>query len=163
MEKNKHNNRMILYRDFQKIAKSKDKEIPHREIYYPVLSLFMKYITDKLLKEGYIKIPCGLGTIRIVGRKLNIRFENNRILGAAPDWGETNRLWERDKEAKNKKQIVYFFNEHTNGIVYSFKWYRKGKYLPNKTIYDFRPSRNLKKRLQKEILNGREYTLRKTY
>lgn len=150
-------NRMIKYRDFHKLAKTRNKKMPHRDIYYPVLTLYMKYLVDNLLKYGKVKLPKGCGSIKITGRKLKIRYKDGRIIGALPDWAETKKLWERDTEAKKNKQLVYHFNEETNGILYSIKWDRFGTYLPNKFLYNFRASRNLSAKVAKEIMSGKEY------
>lgn len=152
--------RMITYREFQKLAKEDNKKIPHRDIYYPVLSLFMEYLSEQLLNEGLITLPYGLGKLCIIGCTKKIKFKDNKIVGLPVDWLETKKLWERDKESKKNKQLVFFLNEHTNGIMYSFRWYRTNVYSTNKNLYDFRPCRGIKKKLCNNIKSGKEYLLR---
>ena len=90
--------------------------------YVQITNQFMKFLSSKLLSQGDINIPERLGKLSIYGKKVKVKVEDGQIKGLAPDWVKTKELWESDKEAKNKKQLVYHFNEETNGIRYKFSW-----------------------------------------
>ena len=77
----------------------------------------------------------------------------------APDWAETKKLWEEDAEAKANKQLVYHFNENTNGVRYKFSWIKSRVLVSNKTFYNLIMTRQNKRDLSQEIKNGKEYLI----
>ena len=77
----------------------------------------------------------------------------------APDWVKTKELWESDKEAKKNKQLVYHFNEETNGIRYKFAWSKNRVLVSNKTLYNLRMTRSNKRELSKLVREGKEYLI----
>ena len=121
---------------------------------------FMKYLSAKLLVDGIVKFPERLGYVQVVGNKSKFRVENNMIKGLAPDWAGTKALWESDEEAKNNKQLVYHFNEDTNGVRYRFFWSKSRVLVANKTLYNLRMTRTNKRTLSSNIKNGKEYLIK---
>lgn len=121
---------------------------------------FLKFMMLKLWSRGEIMIPERLGNILIRGHKSNIRVEDGKLVGAAPDWASTKKLWQEDEEARTNKQLVYFFNEHTQGIRYSYKWSKSRVLCANKTLYSLRMSRFNKRKLSSLIKEGHEYLIK---
>ena len=127
--------------------------------YVQIINQFMKFLILKLLSTGEIILPERLGRLSIFGKKVNIRIEDGEIKGLAPDWVKTKQLWDSDEEAKNNKQLVYHFNEETNGIRYKFAWSKNRVLVSNKTLYNLRMTRSNKRELSKLIREGKEYLI----
>ena len=128
--------------------------------YVQIINQFMKFLILKLLSTGEIILPERLGRLSIFGKKVNVRIEDGEIKGLAPDWVKTKQLWDSDEEAKNNKQLVYHFNEETNGIRYKFSWSKNRVLVSNKTLYNLRMTRSNKRELSKLVREGREYLIK---
>lgn len=128
--------------------------------YVQIINQFMKFLILKLLSTGEIILPERLGRLSIFGKKVNVRIENGEIKGLAPDWVKTKQLWGSDEEAKNNKQLVYHFNEETNGIRYKFFWSKNRVLVSNKTLYNLRMTRSNKRELSKLVREGKEYLIK---
>ena len=131
-----------------------------KSIYLQITNQFMKFLSSKLLSQGEINIPERLGKLSIYGKKVKVKVEDGQIKGLAPDWVKTKELWESDEEAKNKKQLVYHFNEETNGIRYKFAWSKNRVLVSNKTLYNLRMTRSNKRELSKLVREGKEYLIK---
>ena len=127
--------------------------------YVQIINHFMKFLSSKLLSTGEIILPERLGRLSIFGKKVNVRIEDGEIKGLAPDWVKTKQLWDSDEEAKNNKQLVYHFNEETNGIRYKFSWSKNRVLVSNKTLYNLRMTRSNKRELSKLVREGKEYLI----
>ena len=128
--------------------------------YVQIINHFMKFLSSKLLSTGEIIIPERLGKLSIFGKKVKIRIEDGEIKGLAPDWVKTKELWDSDPIAKQNKQLVYHFNEETNGIRYKFAWSKNRVLVSNKTLYNLRMTRSNKRELSKLVREGREYLIK---
>ena len=127
--------------------------------YVQIINHFMKFLITKLLITGEINIPERLGKLSIFGKKVNVRIEDGEIKGLAPDWVKTKQLWDSDTEAKENKQLVYHFNEETNGIRYKFFWSKNRVLVSNKTLYNLRMTRSNKRELSRLVKNNKEYLI----
>ena len=127
--------------------------------YVQIINHFMKFLSSKLLSTGEIILPDRLGRLSIFGKKVNVRIEDGEIKGLAPDWVKTKQLWDSDEEARNNKQLVYHFNEETNGIRYKFSWSKNRVLVSNKTLYNLRMTRSNKRELSKLVREGKEYLI----
>ena len=128
--------------------------------YVQIINHFMKFLSSKLLSTGEINIPERLGKLSIFGKKVNVRIEDGEIKGLAPDWVKTKELWDSDPIAKQNKQLVYHFNEETNGIRYKFAWSKNRVLVSNKTLYNLRMTRSNKRELSKLVREEKEYLIK---
>lgn len=128
-------------------------------LYLSIVNSFMLFLIAKLFHTGEIKLPQGMGTISIIGKKQKLKMEDGKIKGLAPDWKSTKELWEADAEAKTNKQIVYYFNEETQGVRYRFRWSKNRVFLQNKSMYRLIMTRTNKRTLAKLIKQGKEYLI----
>ena len=147
-------------RDSYIIYKSVSKEPLEVSRYIEITNLFMKFLSNKLLEKGSIIIPERLGNLSIIGKKIKVRIEEGKIKGLAPDWVKTKELWEEDSQAKLEKQLVYHFNENTNGIRYKYSWSKNRVLVTNKTLYNLKMTRENKRNLSKLVTEGKEYLIR---
>lgn len=145
-------------RSSYKLYKAEIKDPVSIEVYLDVTILFAKFLADILLKGFSVKLFERLGTLYFLGKKAKPRIdENDKIKGLSPNWAATNKLWKENPKAKEKKEIVYNFNEHSNGIRYRLQWSKKHVFIKYKDFYSFVLSRDNKHKFKDEIIKGTEY------
>lgn len=136
-------------------------EILNISEYRKLMNSFNTFLMKKVLEGNEVILPSRMGRISIQGIHQNIRVdENGKIKGTRIDWKSTKDLWARDTEHAQKKTLIYFFNEHSDGIKYSFKWSKNNVPVQNKNFYTFIPSRHNKRTLAKLIKGGAEYIIK---
>src|SRR6478609_184780 len=88
-----------------------------KKMYFLIIYEFMQFIITKVYQGFEIKLQRNMGELKILGKKVipKIDEETGTIKGLSPNWKATKELWAKNPEAKEKKEIIYFFNEHTNG------------------------------------------------
>lgn len=145
-------------RDSYKHYKSEVKESVDIKVYLEIASEFMKFIMKKVFDGFEVKLPARLGSFQIIGRKVKPKLnEEGEIANLAPDWVKTKALWESNPKAKLNKELVYCFNEHTNGVRYKFLWSKKNVNVINKGIYSIKFSRANKRKINELVKQGKEY------
>lgn len=145
-------------RESYKYYKENAPEPVDIKTYLKIASQFITFLMGKVFEGSEVKLPARLGSFKIVGTKVKPRIgEDGEIKGLAPNWPETKKLWEKDPEAKARKQLVYCFNEHTNGIKYKLAWAKKNVNIKNKTVYSFKLSRANKRKIHELAKKGKEY------
>ena len=115
--------------------------------YNSIAVTFFKLALKHLLSGGEVRLPSGLGVLKIVKRKRDL---NN----LKPNWKATKDLWSKDDIAKENKKIVYHLNEHSNGFFYRFFWNR-GK-IKNIRMYCFKPVKAAKRSLASALINDKK-------
>lgn len=150
--------RTVTLRDSYKFYKSNTENPIGLKVYLQIALGFIKFMIAKVLDGKDIKLPCELGILGIRGRKQKPRLdEAGNIVGLAPDWVGTKKLWGENPEAKAKKQLLYHFNEHSSGFRYKAVWFKKGFKFRNKSVYSIRLSRTNKRAINRLVKEGREY------
>lgn len=127
--------------------------------YLKLMNGFSEHMMEEVIKGKAVAIPEKLGFVQVVGKKTKIKVTENGIEGLTPDWISTKKLWSTCEECKLKKQKIFFFNEHSNGLRFRFMWSRNKMLLWTKKLYTYVPNRNSKKKLFKAINDGTEYQL----
>ncbi len=141
------------YRQYKKEC----EEVVDIKTYIDIATRYIKFLMEKVV-EGYeVTLPSRLGSLKIVGTKQEIRFEEGKVKGLSPNWKRTKELWESNPEAKEKKQLVYNTNEHSDGIRYKYIWSKRRVLVTNKTLYSLRMTRENKRRIYKAVMAGKEY------
>ena len=120
---------------------------------------FNKHMMDLVFEGNEVKIPERLGVISVRGKKIETKFDEDlgRISNQCIDFGETNKMWARNPELKEKKQMVYHLNEHSNGVRYRYFWSRDRVLVENKMFYTMVFTRANKRKLSRLIKSGIEY------
>lgn len=152
---------LVNMRDSYKIYIAKaEAPIVDIKVYLLVVGMFMKYIASTIINGGTIKLLEKLGFLYNRGKKLNPSInEDGNITGLPPNWKATKELWARKPEAKEAKQVIFYFNEHTQGNTFSVSWSKKMTYLENIKLYNFTFSRANKRAIPKAIANGVDYPI----
>lgn len=131
-----------------------------KRVHSSVVSLFNKFLCDKILDGDIVTLPCRVGSVDIRGKKQKITFdENGKIRGTKPNWKKTWSLWERNPEAKAVNKFVYHNNFHSDGIWYKFFWSKKRVLIENKSLYSLTIARPLRRAMSRGVFNGKEYLI----
>ena len=85
---------------------------------------------------------------------LNLNDKSKTRTKLAPDWKKTKELWENNQEAKEKKQLVFHFNEETNFTTYKIMWNPYGTNIKFCTFYKFELTRKNKRIVASNIKNN---------
>lgn len=143
---------------YKNYIEKSENPIPIKE-YCKVVNDFNKFIMATVFSGEEILLPSRLGSLAIKGRKSKVTVtESGRLKGLTPDFKATNDLWEKCSECKERKQIVYHLNEHTNGIRYRFFWSRNRVLVTNKTFYSMIFTRTNKRFITELVVKrGKEY------
>jgi|TARA_R100001377_G_scaffold85310_2_gene71539 hypothetical protein len=149
---------MTNIRDSYKLYKESVDNPVDIKTYVKLSGLYNKFLMNKVLEGETVTLPCRLGNIYVAGRKQKVRFdEDGNVQGLAPDWVGTKKLWESNPEAKEKKQLLYHLNAHTDNVRYKYVWSKKDVLVKNKTLYSLRLTRTNKRAVHKRIIEGQQY------
>lgn len=146
--------------DYYKDNNFKSKDSSYyitRTQYTAFLKLFFDRIIDKIIYENYeFKIPSRLGKMYIRKYSSKPRLdENGKLVANLPiDWNSTIKLWNKDKEARDKKILVKHLNKHSDGYVYKFYFIRGTSSVKNRYMWWFKPTRQNKLKLKSAITKG---------
>lgn len=145
-------------RDSYKFYKDEYNSVIGIKIYLEIVLGYIQFLMFKVFEGHEIKLPARLGSFYIRGRKVKPRIgQDGEIKGLAPNWADTKKLWDSNPEAKEKKEIVYCFNEHTDGVRYKLIWSKKNVNVKNKMIYSIRFSRDNKREVLRRLQKQQEY------
>ena len=125
--------------------------------YIIIATGFIQFLMKKVIDGNEIVLPARLGTLKVFGKKQNIRFVDGEVKGLSPNWCKTKELWAKSEDAKNRKQLVYNTNEHSDSMRYKFLWSKKRSIVENKTLYSLIMTRANKRTLAMNIRQGHEY------
>ena len=143
---------------YQEYSKEKESCVDIN-LFLAITKEFNQQLIEEVQTKGKVTLPERMGTISIVGTKPKVVIEDGKIKGLAPDWKATKELWAEDEEAKLSKQLVYHFNENTNGVRYRYLWSTKNIALINRTMYNLILTKGNKRSLSQLIQNGKEYLI----
>lgn len=145
-------------RDSYKLYKKSTLNPIDLKTYITYCHEYNKFLMSKVFEGHEVTLPMKLGTFCITGKKQKISFdENGKIKGLAPDWVKTKKLWDSNKSAKEKKQIVYHTNSHTDSTRYKIFWSKQKIIIQNKILYSFRLTRDNKRKINSLIKEGKQY------
>ena len=135
-----------------------------RKDFCKITNEFNKHIIGLVFEGHEVKLPERLGVISVKGKKIKTEFDEElgRISNQAIDFGETNKMWAKNPELKEKKQMVYHLNEHSDGVRYRFFWSRDRVLVENKLFYTMVFTRTNKRNLSQLIKKGKELYIEPT-
>lgn len=121
-----------------------------------IISDFNSEIVRLIIEEGLeYKLPKISNTICVRKNKSIPKIKDGKLINKTPiDWKSTKELWESDPEAKEKKIILRYLNNHTSKYIFRIKMLKYGKHYKNKSYYKFKPARSFQRNLAKRILNN---------
>lgn len=127
-----------------------------KKLYRKIIKDYHQQLYTEIIEHAYdFKLPFRLGVLclRKYKPKLELRSDNKLINNNPPDFKKTKELWERDPEAKKNRVIVRHLNRHSNGFVFTFKYFKQTANYKNQTVFQFEPVRKVKQYINKCIKN----------
>lgn len=134
----------------------KDHENPvSRIIFNKIITAFNEKIVDLIINDGLEFTPTTLQMTFCIRKTQRIpKIKNGKLINTSPiDWKTTNKLWEEDSEAKEKKILIKFLNNHSSKYVFRIKSIKSGYAYTNKKLYRFKASRFFQRSLSARILD----------
>lgn len=112
-----------------------------------ILQDFNNMMLEEIVLNNYeFKLPFRMGKLCL--RKLKPKKEidkNNKLINKNPvDVKSTMELWNKDKEAKDKKVLIRFTNKHSNGFIFFIRYDKSTANYKNKTVYHMKFHRKVK-------------------
>ena len=153
--KHKINNSLGVYDCYKTIRKNKwlgiGKPISEHD-FYSIIRTVNNYLADLLSKGHDINLPCQMGRLEIRKYDANITLQEGKIVTNLPiDWDRTLKLWSEDEEAYQKRTLIKMEEKEVFKV-----YYNRGKAnYTNKSFFAFDVNRELKKKLKKNIKDGR--------
>ena len=142
--------------DFYK-EKTKRKKIVSKRKFTEILKEFNKELVKLLIFQAYdVTLPGHLGHMSILKYKPKISLNPDGTVNTnrlAVNQKATRELWERDKNAKANKKLVFHMNEHSDGYTYKWLWDTATCNVKNHSVYKFVPSRRNKRLLSSTVRN----------
>lgn len=151
----KVNNSYGVYDSYKYIRKNKWFDIGQpvtEHQFYSIIRRMNNLLADALIHGHDIKLPCRMGTIEVRKYDARVSIEDGKVKTNLPiDWDRTLKLWSEDEEAYKKRTLIKMEEKEIFSIYYNRT---KAKY-ENKSFYEFRPNRQLKLTLKRNIKAGR--------
>lgn len=140
-----------VYQAYKWIRKNKWLNIgrPLKEgEFYRIIRRINDYLAEELSKGKEINLPHRMGTLEIRKRPSRIKIVDGKLVTNLPiDWDTTLNLWYEDEEAFDNKTLVRVESEDLFKIYYN----KKDANYNNKSFYEFKPNREVKRKLNKRI------------
>lgn len=119
---------------------------------------FAEIITDDIAYTGKdFTMPFRIGTLGVRKHKILVKVNSDGTIdkrSLRPDWSATKKLWEKDEQAKENKQLVFHLNKHFGGYNCKWFWDKTTCSIKNQTAYSLVMSRTNKRKLAKAIFTG---------
>ena len=150
----KVNNSLGVYDAYKWLRKNKWLDVgPISEHdYYTIIRTVNKALIKDFLQSGTIRLPERMGEIVLRKYPAKITLQNGKVKTNLPiDWDATLKLWHEDKEAYDEKILVRYENEAIFKILYN----KSTATYKNKSFYDFRPIRTIKKQISRLIKDNK--------
>lgn len=119
--------------------------------FYLIIRTVNKYLAKELSKGTEIKLPYRLGSLEVRKRPSRISIVNGKVTTNLPvNWNATLKLWYEDPESYNNKTLVRLEYEEIFRVYYN----KSNANYNNKSFYEFRPIRDIKKGITRNIKQG---------
>lgn len=120
-----------------------------------IVSTFNSKIVDMIINDGLEFTPKTLQfTFCVRKTKRLAKIKDDKLINTSPiDWKSTKDLWEKSKEASDKKILLRYLNNHTSKYVFRIKALMENKPYKNKKLYRFKACRSFQRNLAKRILD----------
>lgn len=116
--------------------------------FYTIIRQVNNYLAENILNGEDVVLPHRLGTIELRKYDNRVYICNGKVVDNLPvDWDRTLKLWSEDEEEYKKRTLIKMEEKEIFSIYYNKS---KANYN-NKTFYSFRPNRQLKLRIKKNI------------
>jgi len=141
-------------KDYYKYFKKSNPELNiDYKTYKTIISSFNSELMNFIIEDNLeYNLPYLGSTLSVKKDKRVPKIVNGKLYHTAPvDWVATNKLWDEDSEAKDKKLLVRYLNSHTSKYVFRIYFKKFKVYFQNKQLFTFKTSRTFQRTLSKRI------------
>lgn len=143
-----------VYQSYKWIRKHKWLDIgrPLKEgEFYRIVRRINNYLAEELSRGREIRLPHRMGSLEIRKRPTRVAIVDGKLVTSLPiDWDKTLKLWYEDKEAFDNKVLVRIETEEVFKVYYN----KQNANYNNKSFYEFKPNREIKRKLSKHAREG---------
>jgi len=141
--------------DYYKFYIKKYNSQIDKDKYKKILEDFHLGIRDLMINESLIYQFPYIGMQLIIKKdKRRPKIVDGKLVNTTPpDWKTTNELWERDKEARDKKIVVRYNNSHTSGYVFRVYLKKFSCNIKYRSLYKFNTNRDFQRSISKRIFD----------
>lgn len=143
-----------VYQSYKWIRKHKWLDIgrPLKEgEFYRIVRRINNYLAEELSRGREIRLPHRMGSLEIRKRPTRVAIVDGKLVTSLPiDWDKTLKLWYEDKEAFDNKILVRIETEEVFKVYYN----KQNANYNNKSFYEFKPNREIKRKLSKHAREG---------
>ena len=121
--------------------------------YTKIIKQFNENLINLIIDENVTYVLPYLGSSLSIRKTKRIpRIVDGKLYNPTPvDWVATNKLWDEDEEAKDKKLLVRYNNNHTSKYVFRVSFRKYIHPFINKKYYNFQTSRKFSRLLAARI------------
>lgn len=124
--------------------------------FYAIIRGINNLIAEEIAKGETIVFPEKMGKLELRKYQVGAYIKDGKLKVTYPiDWYATNKLWEKDEEARKNKTLL----RHSNQWVYHVKYLITGATFENKTFYLFTLNSFIKQKLSMNIKQNKVDTL----
>lgn len=126
-----------------------------REDIHKCLMVYFALAQEDLAKGERIYLNNKLGSLYLAKEKKSVTYnaETGEIINTLPvNIPETLKLWKQKPELRGKR-FVRFTNDHSNNFVFKLIFNVRRANYKNKSLYNFKFNKTLKKKLAENIRN----------
>jgi hypothetical protein len=130
--------------DYYKAFRKENPSIKISQAQYSnIVSKFNIGLIDLIIEDNVEYVLPHLGSsLSIRKTKNEPKIVDGKLYNKSPvDWVTTNKLWDEDEEAREKKLLVRFLNNHTSKHVFKVSFKKYIHPFMNKKYYSFKTSR----------------------
>lgn len=120
--------------------------------YFSIIRNINNILFKELSKGGEINLPHFLGTLELRKYDKVIRIDDKgKVHTNLPiDWDKTLKLWFEDEDSKNNKVLVRLEVDELYKLIYN----KTSAKYENKSFYDFKFNKDLRRALKQNIKDG---------
>lgn len=142
--------------DYYKYYKEEYSNPVNSKLYNKVISEVHKEIVNAMINKGFEFYLKHVSYSLVIRKTKKVpKFKDGKLVNTLPvNYKETLNLWRINPEAKEKKVLIRYLNNHTSKYVFRIKLLKVGHmYYSNKIYYRFKACRAFQRNLAKRILD----------
>lgn len=120
--------------------------------FYSIIRGINELLADEIAKGNAVVFPSRMGKLELRKRERGVSIVNGKLKISYPvDWSETLKLWFENEEERKKKTLL----RKEDKYAYHVKYCKYDATYENKTFYEFKLNRFVKRALKENINQGK--------
>lgn len=143
-------------KDYREFYKKKYNSDITTEKYNKIIKVFNQAIIDLIIDKGIkYKIPFMNFELYVAKLKQKPKIVNGKLVNNRPiNWKATHELWDKNDEAREKKLLIRYNNDHSSNYVFRIYMKKFKSTLRTRNYYKFKAIRSFKQKLHNKIMKS---------